>query len=115
MLGIYLVTGDVGKVMGIVSPGAVQHGPDYALTTIPMFILMAFFSASRRLARDLYTAAANCARTSGAASPSPPYSPAGFSVHVAASTAAASVMSKIGHAGDAPPRYSDELAAVGMP
>ena len=59
MLGIYLVTGDVGKVMGIVSLAPFSTVADYALTTIPMFILMAFFSASSGLARDLYTAASN--------------------------------------------------------
>src|SRR5262249_62097116 len=59
MLGIYLVTGDFGKVMGILSLAPFSTVADYALTTIPMFILMAFFSASSGLARDLYTAASN--------------------------------------------------------
>ena len=59
MLGIYLVTGDFSKVMGILSLNPFSTVADYALTTIPMFILMAFFSASSGLARDLYTAAAN--------------------------------------------------------
>ena len=59
MLGIYLVTGDFCKVMGILSLTPFSTVADYALTTIPMFILMAFFSASSGLARDLYTAAAN--------------------------------------------------------
>src|SRR4030095_14971745 len=66
MLGIYLVTGDFGKGMGILSPAAVRTVADYALTTIPMFILMAFSSASSGLARDLYTAAANwCSHVRG--------------------------------------------------
>src|SRR5258706_12566452 len=60
MLGIYLVTGDVGKVMGILSLAPFSTVADYALTTIPMFILMAFFSASSGLARDLYSTARNC-------------------------------------------------------
>src|SRR5256885_9917042 len=55
MLGIYLVTGDFGKVMGIVSLAPFSTVADYALTTIPMFILMAFFSALERArARPLY-------------------------------------------------------------
>jgi len=53
MLGIYLVTGDFNKVMGIVSLAPFSTVADYALTTIPMFILMAFFSTSSGLARDL--------------------------------------------------------------
>src|SRR5260370_6861426 len=59
MLGIYVVTGDFGKVMGIVSLAPFSTVADYALTTIPMFILMAFFSASSGLPRDLYTPASN--------------------------------------------------------
>jgi C4-dicarboxylate transporter, DctM subunit len=79
MLGIYVVTGDFGKVMGIVSLAPFSTVADYALTTIPMFILRAFFSASSGLARDLYTAASTGAPTSKAGSPSPPSSPAAFS------------------------------------
>src|SRR3979411_2189816 len=66
MLGIYLVTGDISKVTGIVSLAPFSTVADYALTTIPMFILMAFFSASSGLARDLYVAAANwCSHVRG--------------------------------------------------
>src|SRR6266487_2620698 len=66
MLGIYLVTGDASKVMGILSLTPFSTVADYALTTIPMFILMAFFSASSGLARDLYTAASNwCSHIKG--------------------------------------------------
>src|SRR4029077_19147604 len=57
MLGIYLVTGDFTKVLGILSLAPFSTVADYALTTIPMFILMAYFSASSGLARDLYAAA----------------------------------------------------------
>src|SRR5262250_2313951 len=84
MLGIYLVTGDASKVMGILSLAPFSTVADYALTTIPMFILMAFFWASSGLARDLYAAA---------------------------STAAASVMSKIAMPEMRRHGYSDELAA----
>ena len=58
MLGIWLVTGDPAKVMNIIGLAPFSSVADYALTTIPMFILMAFFSASSGLARDLYNAAA---------------------------------------------------------
>ena len=54
MLGIYVVTGDFSKVIGIVSLTPFGTVADYALTTIPMFILMAYLSASSGLARDLY-------------------------------------------------------------
>ena len=70
MFGIWLITGDFAKVMNIVGLVPFSSVADYQLTTIPMFILMAYFSASSGLARDLYAAAG---------SPSPPCSPAAFS------------------------------------
>ncbi len=36
MLGIFLVTGDIDKVVGIVSLAPFSSVADYALTTIPM-------------------------------------------------------------------------------
>ena len=59
MLGIWLITGDLAKVMNIVGLVPFSTVADYQLTTIPMFILMAYFSASSGLARDLYNAAAS--------------------------------------------------------
>src|SRR3972149_6485148 len=59
ILGIYLHTGNLNMVIGILGMAPFSTVADYALTTIPMFILMAFFSASSGLARDLYTAGAN--------------------------------------------------------
>ncbi len=59
IFGIYLITGSWAKVFGILGMSPFTTVADYALTTIPMFILMAFFSASSGLARDLYTAGAN--------------------------------------------------------
>ena len=59
ILGIYLYTGNWNMVIGILGMAPFSSVADYALTTIPMFILMAFFSSSSGLARDLYTAGAN--------------------------------------------------------
>ena len=58
MFGIWLITGDLAKVLNIVGLVPFSSVADYQLTTIPMFILMAYFSASSGLARDLYAAAA---------------------------------------------------------
>ena len=58
MLGIWLITGDLAKVLNIVGLVPFSSVADYQLTTIPMFILMAYFSASSGLAKDLYAAAA---------------------------------------------------------
>src|SRR5256886_6390722 len=96
MLGIYLVTGDASKVMGILSLAPFSTVADYALTTIPMFILMAFFSASSGLARDLYTAASNwCSHIEGGLAIATVFACGIFGAMSGASTAAASVMSKI--------------------
>src|SRR3974390_1012114 len=58
-LGIYLVSGDFSRVLGIVSMAPFGSVADYELSTIPMFILMAYLSASGGLAKDLYAAASN--------------------------------------------------------
>ena len=117
MLGIYLVTDDISKVMGILSLTPFTTVADYALTTIPMFILMAFFSASSGLARDLYTAAANwLSHIRGGLAIATVFACGIFGAMSGASTAAASVMSKIAMPEMRRHGYSDELAAgaIGM-
>src|SRR5262245_59627965 len=96
MLGIYLVTGDLNRVLGIVSLAPFSSVADYALTTIPMFILMAYFSASSGLARDLYAAAsAWLSHIKGGLAIATVFACGVFGAMSGASTAAASVMSKI--------------------
>jgi tripartite ATP-independent transporter DctM subunit len=112
MLGIYLVTGDIGKVIGIVSLTPFTTVADYQLTTIPMFILMAYFSASSGLARDLYTAASNwLSHVKGGLAIATVFACGIFGAMSGASTAAASVMSKIAMPEMRRHGYSDELAA----
>src|SRR6516165_3463756 len=112
MLGIYFVTGDASKVMGILSLAPFSTVADYALTTIPMFILMAFFSASSGLARDLYAAASNwCSHIKGGLAIATVFACGVFGAMSGASTAAASVMSKIAMPEMRRHGYSDELAA----
>ena len=112
MLGIYLVTGDLAKVMGIVSLAPFSTVADYALTTIPMFILMAYFSASSGLARDLYTAAADwLSHIRGGLAIATVFACGIFGAMSGASTAAASVMSKIAMPEMRRHGYSEELGA----
>jgi TRAP-type mannitol/chloroaromatic compound transport system permease large subunit len=59
IVGIYLHVGDWNVVLRILGTTPFSTVADYVLTTIPMFILMAYFSASGGLARDLYTAGAH--------------------------------------------------------
>ena len=112
MLGIYLVTGDFSKVLGIISLTPFSTVADYALTTIPMFILMAYLSASSGLARDLYTAASNwLSHVKGGLAIATVFACGIFGAMSGASVAAASVMSKIAMPEMRRHGYSDELAA----
>src|SRR4029453_9681429 len=58
IVGISLPAGDWNVVLRILGSTPFSTVADYVLTTVPMFILMAYFSASGGLARDLYTAGA---------------------------------------------------------
>ena len=85
---------------------------DYALTTIPMFILMAFFSSSSGLARDLYTAGANwLSHIKGGLAVATVFACGIFGAMSGASVAAASVMSSIAMPEMRRHGYSEELAA----
>ena len=112
MFGIWLVTGDFEKVLGIAGLAPYSTVADYALTTIPMFILMAYFSASSGLAKDLYTAAANMlSNVRGGLAIATVFACGIFGAMSGASVAAASVMSKIAMPEMRRHGYSDELAA----
>src|SRR5687768_16323380 len=59
LVGIYMQTGDLNVAFRILGTTPFSTAADYVLTTIPMFILMAYFSAQGGLARDLYLAGAH--------------------------------------------------------
>ena len=112
ILGIYLHTGNLNMVIGILGMSPFSSVADYALTTIPMFILMAFFSASSGLARDLYTAGANwLSHIKGGLAIATVFACGIFGAMSGASVAAASVMSSIAMPEMRRHGYSDELAA----
>ena len=112
IVGIYLLTGDgtiVLRILGTTPFGAVG---DYVLTTIPMFILMAYFSASGGLARDLFTAGANwLSSVRGGLAIATVFACGIFGAMSGASIAAAAVMSSIAMPEMRRHGYSDELAA----
>ncbi len=112
IVGIYLLTGDwmvILRILGTTPFGAVG---DYVLTTIPMFILMAYFSASGGLARDLYTAGANwLSGFRGGLAIATVFACGIFGAMSGASLAAAAVMSSIAMPEMRRHGYSDELAA----
>ena len=110
MFGIWLITGDLAKVLNIVGLVPFSSVADYQLTTIPMFILMAYFSASSGLARDLYAAAAAwLSHIRGGLAIATVFACGIFGAMSGASTAAASVMSRIAMPEMRRHGYSDEL------
>lgn len=112
MLGIYLVSGDWTKVMGILSLAPYGTAADYQLTTIPMFILMAYLSASGGLARDLYNAASNwLSNIKGGLAIATVFACGIFGAMSGSSVAGASVMAKIAMPEMRRHGYSDELAS----
>ena len=93
IVGIYLQTGDFAVVLRVVGTTPFSTVADYVLTTIPMFILMAYFSASGGLARDLYTAGAHwLSRVRGGLAISTVFACVIFGAMSGASLAAAAVM-----------------------
>jgi tripartite ATP-independent transporter DctM subunit len=112
ILGIYLITGKWSMVFGILSMAPFSSVADYALTTIPMFILMAYFSASSCLARDLYTAGSNwLSHIRGGLGIATVFACGIFGAMSGASVAAASVMSTVAMPEMRRFGYSEELAA----
>jgi tripartite ATP-independent transporter DctM subunit len=112
VVGIYLLGGDWNVVLRILGTTPFSTAAEYVLTTVPMFILMAYFSASGGLARDLYTAGANwLSRVKGGLAIATVFACGIFGAMSGASLAAAAVMSSIAMPEMRRHRYSDELAA----
>src|SRR5882724_1597845 len=112
IIGIYLLGGDLNVILRILGTTPFGVSADYVLTTIPMFILMAYFSASGGLARDLYTAGAHwLSRVKGGLAIATVFACGIFGAMSGASLAAAAVMSSIAMPEMRRHGYSDELAA----
>jgi len=111
ILGIYLVKGDWSIVLEVLK-NSLLFVADYSLTTIPMFILMAFFSSSSGLARDLYTAASNwLAHIRGGLAIATVFACGIFGAMSGASVAAAAVMAPLAMTNMRRLGYSEVLAA----
>jgi tripartite ATP-independent transporter DctM subunit len=112
LLGLWVVTGDWNMVFSTLAMMPFSTAAEYVLTTIPMFILMAYFSSSSGLANDLYTAASNwVSHIRGGLGIATVFACAIFGAMSGASVAAASVMSSIAMPNMRRFGYSDELAA----
>jgi C4-dicarboxylate transporter DctM subunit len=112
IVGIVLLGGDATVVLRILGTTPFGVTAEYVLTTIPMFILMAYFSASGGLARDLYMAGAQwLSRVKGGLAIATVFACGVFGAMSGASLAAAAVMSGIAMPEMRRHGYSDELAA----
>ena len=112
IVGILLLGGDWSVILRILGTTPFGVTAEYILTTIPMFILMAYFSASGGLARDLYTAGANwLSPIKGGLAIATVFACGIFGAMSGASLAAAAVMSSIAMPEMRRHGYSDELAA----
>lgn len=112
IVGILLLGGDWTVVLRILGTTPFGVTAEHVLTTIPMFILMAYFSASSGLARDLYTAGAHwLSRVRGGLAIATVFACGIFGAMSGASLAAAAVMSSIAMPEMRRHGYSDELAS----
>jgi C4-dicarboxylate transporter, DctM subunit len=112
IVGIYLLGGDWTVILRILGTTPFGVSAEYVLTTIPMFILMAYFSASGGLARDLFTAGAHwLSRIRGGLAIATVFACGIFGAMSGASLAAAAVMSSIAMPEMRRHGYSDELAS----
>ena len=112
IVGIVLLGGDASVVLRILGTTPFGVTAEYVLTTIPMFILMAYFSATGGLARDLYIAGAHwLSSVKGGLAIATVFACGIFGAMSGASLAAAAVMSSIAMPEMRRHGYSDELAA----
>jgi tripartite ATP-independent transporter DctM subunit len=111
IIGIYLIRGDWNVVLMVMKSATLFVG-DYTLTTIPMFILMAYFSSSSGLANDLYNCASNwLSHIRGGLAIATVFACGIFGAMSGASVAAAAVMSNIAMTNMRRLGYSEVLAA----
>jgi len=111
IFGIWLLKGNWSIVLEVLK-NSLLFVADYNLTTIPMFILMAFFSSSSGLARDLYTAASNwLSHIRGGLAIATVFACGIFGAMSGASVAAAAVMAPLAMTNMRRLGYSEVLAA----
>jgi len=96
IVGIFIVTGDLKTLLLMSGLTTFNSVASYTLTTIPMFTLMAFLSASGGLATKLFEAASNwVSNIRGGLAIATVFACGVFGAMSGVSTAAASVMSEI--------------------
>jgi C4-dicarboxylate transporter, DctM subunit len=110
--GIWWVTGSVPKMIGISSLVPYTSVADYGLTPLPMFMFMAFLTASAGFARELYDAcSAWMSRIKGGLAMATVVACGVFGAMSGASVATSSVMSQIAYPEMRRHGYSEEISA----
>ncbi len=110
--GIWWITGDLDKVIGIVSLVPYTSVADYGLTPLPMFMFMAFLTASAGFARELYAACmAWMSRIKGGLAMATVVACGVFGAMSGVSVASSSVMSQIAYPEMRRHGYSVEISA----
>lgn len=110
-IGIYSV-GGMNAFEGLLSTTAFSSVNGFTLTTIPMFILMAYFISHSRIAEDLFDAVIKwIGHYPGGVGVSTIYASAGFGALSGSSVAATSIMSKICIPEMVKANYSDKFSA----
>ena len=112
ILGIWIVKGNWDVAMATLKTVPFNTVGDYNLTTVPMFVLMAFFASSGGLARDLYRAASTwLSHIRGGLAIATVFACGIFGAMSGASVAAAAVMSSVAMPNMRRYGYSDVLGA----
>lgn len=110
-LGIFLVTNSLDAAMGVVGTSIYRCASDYVLTTIPMFILLAYLTSESGMARSLYRAATSwVSQVPGGLSIGTVFAGAVFGALSGSSTAAGTVLSEVSLPSMRENKYSDVLS-----
>jgi tripartite ATP-independent transporter DctM subunit len=110
-LGIWMLTGSFGQAATVTGTTIYSSVSDYSLSTIPLFILMAFFASHGGIASDLYYAFSRWTSSIRGGLALATVAACGvFGAMSGASTAAASVMAKVAVPEMKKYGYSDALA-----
>jgi len=112
MIGILIMTGDLNMIVGVAGMASYTCVASYIFSTVPMFILMAFFASSGGLAKDLFNAADKWfAHVRGGLAIGTVFACGIFGAMSGVSSAAASVMSEIAIPNMRRLGYSETLSA----
>jgi C4-dicarboxylate transporter DctM subunit len=111
ILGTWIITGNFSVVLGVVGTTTFSTVAHFVLTTLPMFVLMAYLASASGIAEELYNAGSKwLSSTRGGLGIATVFACAIFGAMSGSSTAASTVMAKIAMPNMRRFGYSDSLA-----